>query len=114
MTCLLRVSCVIFEIIISLFYPSYRQLFIFEKMSFEENPAHDSELEKFLTVEKVKTQFHEQVHHITDVCWDKCIDKPGPKLDGRTQACVVNCVERFIDASLVLTNRFAQLLQGAR
>ncbi|GIX90942.1 mitochondrial import inner membrane translocase subunit Tim8 A [Caerostris extrusa] len=82
-------------------------------MSFEENPARDSELEKFLTVEKVKTQFHEQVHHITDVCWDKCIDKPGPKLDGRTQACVVNCVERFIDASLVLTNRFAQLLQGA-
>ncbi|XP_055927573.1 uncharacterized protein LOC129958876 [Argiope bruennichi] len=26
----------------------------------EESPGHDAELEKFLTVEKVKTQFHEQ------------------------------------------------------
>ncbi|GFY62677.1 mitochondrial import inner membrane translocase subunit Tim8 A [Trichonephila inaurata madagascariensis] len=84
------------------------------KMSLEGNQAVDSELEKFLTVEKVKTQFHEQVHHITDVCWDKCIDKPGSKLDGKTQACMINCVERFIDASLVLTNRFAHLLQGSR
>ncbi|KFM72426.1 Mitochondrial import inner membrane translocase subunit Tim8 A, partial [Stegodyphus mimosarum] len=71
----------------------------------------DKELQKFLTVEKVKTQFHEQVHRITDVCWDKCIDKPSSKLDGRTHTCLINCVERFIDSTLILTNRFAHLLQ---
>uniref|UniRef100_A0A2L2Y6L2 Mitochondrial import inner membrane translocase subunit n=1 Tax=Parasteatoda tepidariorum TaxID=114398 RepID=A0A2L2Y6L2_PARTP len=82
-------------------------------MSLDPNNV-DADLEKFLTVEKVKTQFHEQVHHITDICWDKCIDKPSSKLDSRSQACLVNCVERFLDASLMLTNRFAHLLQNAR
>ncbi|KAG8185392.1 hypothetical protein JTE90_018614 [Oedothorax gibbosus] len=80
-------------------------------METSDNQSNDSELEKFLTVEKVKTQFHEQVHFITDICWDKCIDKPGSKLDGKNQACLVNCVERFIDSSLILTQRFAHMLQ---
>uniref|UniRef100_A0A452U704 Mitochondrial import inner membrane translocase subunit n=1 Tax=Ursus maritimus TaxID=29073 RepID=A0A452U704_URSMA len=30
---------------------------------------------------------------------EKCMDKPGPKLDSRAEACFVNCVERFIDTT---------------
>lgn len=39
------------------------------------------------------------------------MDKPGAKLDSRTETCITNCVERFIDVSLLITNRFAQMLE---
>lgn len=39
------------------------------------------------------------------------MDKPGSKIDSRTETCLNNCVDRFIDVSLLITNRFAQLLQ---
>ncbi|XP_034825762.1 mitochondrial import inner membrane translocase subunit Tim8 [Maniola hyperantus] len=71
----------------------------------------DSELQDFLLVEKQKAQFHAQIHEFNDFCWDKCVDKPGAKLDSRTETCISNCVERFIDVSLLITNRFAQMLE---
>lgn len=52
-----------------------------------------------------------QIHEFNDFCWDKCVDKPGAKLDSRTETCITNCVERFIDVSLLITNRFAQMLE---
>lgn len=52
-----------------------------------------------------------QVHTFTDVCWDKCVDSPGSKLDYRTETCLQNCVERFIDTTLMITNRFSQMVQ---
>lgn len=52
-----------------------------------------------------------QIHEFNSVCWDKCIDKPGSKLDSKTEACLNNCVNRFIDVSLLITKRFANLLQ---
>lgn len=95
--------------------------------------AGDKELQEFLMVEKQKAQFNAQVrlypcsslllnsnrnvlnvlqiHEFNDFCWEKCVDKPGSKLDSRTETCLVNCVDRFIDVSLLITNRFAQLLQ---
>ncbi|EGV94170.1 Mitochondrial import inner membrane translocase subunit Tim8 A [Cricetulus griseus] len=36
------------------------------------------------------------------------MDKPGPKLDSRAEACFVNCVERFIDTSQFILNRLEQ------
>ncbi|XP_018334348.1 mitochondrial import inner membrane translocase subunit Tim8-like [Agrilus planipennis] len=71
----------------------------------------DKELQQFLMVEKQKAQFNAQIHEFNDFCWDKCVDKPSSKLDSKTETCLVNCVDRFIDVSLLITNRFAQLLQ---
>lgn len=71
----------------------------------------DSELQEFLMVEKQKAQFQAQIHEFNDFCWEKCVEKPGTKLDSRTETCLNNCVDRFIDVSLLITNRFAQLLQ---
>ncbi|XP_067000451.1 mitochondrial import inner membrane translocase subunit Tim8 [Anabrus simplex] len=71
----------------------------------------DSELQEFLLIEKQKAQLNAQIHEFNDFCWDKCVDKPGSKLDSRTETCLTNCVERFIDVSLLITTRFAQLLQ---
>nr|DAA34771.1 TPA_inf: mitochondrial import inner membrane translocase subunit TIM8 [Amblyomma variegatum] len=104
-------------------------------MSFDtgdSNTGVDREMQQFLAVEQQKAQFQAQqqelvpyqdhsvtgevactflVHRLNEICWDKCVDKPGAKLDGRTETCLSNCVERFIDTSLSITNRFAQLLQ---
>ncbi|CRL04321.1 CLUMA_CG017416, isoform A [Clunio marinus] len=71
----------------------------------------DPELQEFLMLEKQKAQVNAQIHEFNEVCWDKCVDKPGTKLDSKTETCLNNCVDRFIDTSLLITNRFSQLLQ---
>ncbi|XP_006642341.1 mitochondrial import inner membrane translocase subunit Tim8 B [Lepisosteus oculatus] len=73
--------------------------------------AEAAELQRMLAVEQQKAQFQAQVHNFTDVCWDKCVDRPGSKLDSRTETCLVNCVERFIDTTLAITSRFSQMVQ---
>ncbi|KAM4652534.1 mitochondrial import inner membrane translocase subunit Tim8 B [Discoglossus pictus] len=75
------------------------------------NPAEAAELQRMIAVEQQKAQFTAQVHNFMDVCWDKCIDKPGNKLDSRTESCLVSCVDRFIDTTLAITNRFSQMVQ---
>ncbi|KAK9870929.1 hypothetical protein WA026_009891 [Henosepilachna vigintioctopunctata] len=71
----------------------------------------DKDLQDFLMIEKQKAQFNAQIHEFNEFCWDKCVDKPGSKLDSKTETCLSNCVDRFIDVSLLITNRFAQLIQ---
>ncbi|KAG9482181.1 mitochondrial import inner membrane translocase subunit Tim8 B [Eleutherodactylus coqui] len=75
------------------------------------SPAETAELQRMLAVEQQKAQFTAQVHKFMDVCWDKCVDRPSTKLDSRTEGCLVNCVERFIDTTLSITNRFSQMVQ---
>ncbi|KAJ8976232.1 hypothetical protein NQ317_009729 [Molorchus minor] len=77
----------------------------------------DKELQEFLMVEKQKSAVQRsgeslfKIHEFNDFCWEKCVDKASSKLDSRTETCLTNCVDRFIDVSLLITNRFAQLLQ---
>ncbi|KAL3044582.1 hypothetical protein OYC64_012970 [Pagothenia borchgrevinki] len=68
----------------------------------------DPQLQRFIESETQKQRFQQLVHQMTGVCWDKCMDKPGPKLDSRTEMCFVNCVERFIDTSNFILNRLEQ------
>lgn len=72
----------------------------------------DSELQNFIQVETQRAQFQGQVHKLTDLCWEQCLEKPRDKLDSRTETCMTNCVERFIDTSLSIANRFQKILQG--
>lgn len=72
----------------------------------------DPELQSFIQLETQRAQFQGQVHKLTDLCWDQCVDKARDKLDSRTETCMSNCVERFIDTSLTIANRFQKLLQG--
>ena len=69
--------------------------------------APDPELQKFLMVERQKAQIQEQIHNLTDVCWEKCIDKVGAKLESKQQSCITNCVERFFDTSNFIVNRIS-------
>ncbi|CAO2640053.1 Mitochondrial import inner membrane translocase subunit Tim8 A [Lemmus lemmus] len=43
-----------------------------------------------------------------ELCWETCMDKPGPKLDSRAEASFVNCVERLVDTSQFILNLLEQ------
>uniref|UniRef100_A0A8C4KPC8 Mitochondrial import inner membrane translocase subunit n=1 Tax=Dromaius novaehollandiae TaxID=8790 RepID=A0A8C4KPC8_DRONO len=49
-------------------------------------------------------------------CWvqEKCMDKPGPKLDSRAETCFVNCVERFIDTTNLAMDVQLLIQKGGR
>lgn len=68
----------------------------------------DPQLQQFIEIESQKQRFQQLVHQMTEVCWEKCMDNPGPKLYSRTEMCFVNCVERFIDTSQFILNRLEQ------
>ncbi|XP_063925583.1 mitochondrial import inner membrane translocase subunit Tim8-like [Zophobas morio] len=69
------------------------------------------QLHDFLSKEREKAEFTAQIHEFSELCWDKCVETTGKKLDSKTETCLTNCVNRFIDVSLFITNRFAQLLE---
>ena len=73
--------------------------------------AADAELQQFIALETQKAQFQKTIHDITDQCWEKCMDKPRDKLDYKTEGCMSNCVDRFVDTTLIITQRFQQMLQ---
>ncbi|XP_040598377.1 mitochondrial import inner membrane translocase subunit Tim8 A-like [Mesocricetus auratus] len=70
--------------------------------------AADPQLRRFVEVETQRQRAQQLVHHLTELCWEKCVDKPGPRLDRRAEVCLVNCVERFIDTSQFILNRLEQ------
>lgn len=68
----------------------------------------DKKLEDELLVEEQKQRFHNQIHAFTDMCWEKCVDKPSNKMDGKTETCIANCVERFLDTNIFIAKRFSE------
>lgn len=47
--------------------------------------------------------FQSIIHDLTEKCWDTCVDRPGKKLEPKTQNCLKNCVQRYIDANIAVT-----------
>ncbi|TPX78250.1 hypothetical protein CcCBS67573_g00460 [Chytriomyces confervae] len=66
--------------------------------------------------EQQRAAFQQQIHQFTDVCWEKCIvnSKVKAGLDRYDEACMTNCVDRFVDASRVIVNVFNQVAQERR
>ncbi|XP_003386556.1 PREDICTED: mitochondrial import inner membrane translocase subunit Tim8 A-like [Amphimedon queenslandica] len=74
------------------------------------NPGDvDPELQRFVQIETQKARFQANVHQFTDLCWDKCIDKVPNRMDGKTEQCFVNCVERFMDTSNFIVNKLSTM-----
>lgn len=65
----------------------------------------DHKIQRFLEAETQKQRFQQLVHTLTDQCWETCVDRAGQKLDSKTETCIVNCVERFIDTTNFVVNR---------
>lgn len=78
----------------------------FDLPSKSNNVDHD--MQQFLMAEQQKAQIQQQLHALTDVCWEKCMDKPRDKLDYRTESCISNCVERFMDTTKAIGVRLQQ------
>uniref|UniRef100_A0A8D0E813 Mitochondrial import inner membrane translocase subunit n=1 Tax=Salvator merianae TaxID=96440 RepID=A0A8D0E813_SALMN len=76
-----------------------------------EKETETAELQRMVAAEEQRARLTAQVHNFMEVCWEKCVDKPGSKLDSRTETCLANCVNRFIDTTLSITHRFAQIIQ---
>lgn len=69
----------------------------------------DPEMRRFMEVEAHKARFQNNVHTFTDLCWDRCVDKVASAADARTEQCIVNCVERFIDTTNFVVNKLSNL-----
>lgn len=73
-------------------------------------PTSDNQLNNFIEGQTQRQRFQVLVHELTERCWDTCmVGKPSTKLDSRTEACMVGCVERFIDTSNFVANRITTL-----
>ncbi|XP_048196270.1 mitochondrial import inner membrane translocase subunit Tim8 B-like [Perognathus longimembris pacificus] len=72
--------------------------------------ADKAELQLLVVAQQQKAQFTAQVHHFMELCWDKSVEKPGNRLDSHTENYLSSCVDRFIDTTLAITNRFAQMV----
>ncbi|CAD5120436.1 DgyrCDS9005 [Dimorphilus gyrociliatus] len=69
------------------------------------NRASDPQLKRFVETETQRQKFQEIVHSLTDHCWDACMGTPSNRLEKKTETCLTNCVNRFIDASNFIINR---------
>uniref|UniRef100_A0A8D8QEV4 Mitochondrial import inner membrane translocase subunit n=1 Tax=Cacopsylla melanoneura TaxID=428564 RepID=A0A8D8QEV4_9HEMI len=67
----------------------------------------NQDLQEFIMAEKQKQQITATMFEFNDICWEKC---QSDKVDSKTETCLTNCVNRFIDVSLFITNRYGQLL----
>ncbi|XP_010609007.2 mitochondrial import inner membrane translocase subunit Tim8 B [Fukomys damarensis] len=87
------------------------EILIFTLTMADLGEADEAELQRMVAAEQQKAQFTAQVHHFMELCWDKCVEKPGNRLDSRTENCLSSCVDRFIDTTFAITSRFAQIVQ---
>nr|ACO10973.1 Mitochondrial import inner membrane translocase subunit Tim8 [Caligus rogercresseyi] len=67
------------------------------------------DIQTFVQTEQQRQQILEQVHKLNDVCWKTCVSSVSSSLGSRTETCLTNCTERFVDTTLLITQRFAQL-----
>ena len=67
----------------------------------------DPELNRFIQVETQKQKFQQLVFALTDTCWEKCIESSSlrNRLEPKTESCLVNCVERYLDTTNFIVNR---------
>eukprot|EP00092_Neocalanus_flemingeri_P031867 GFUD01034616.1.p1 GENE.GFUD01034616.1~~GFUD01034616.1.p1 ORF type:complete len:120 (-),score=52.39 GFUD01034616.1:97-456(-) len=73
--------------------------------------AAGGDLQQQMAMMEQSVQLTKQVHKLNETCWDVCVGSPSSSLSGREETCLANCVDRFIDTGLLITNRFAQLAQ---
>jgi len=67
----------------------------------------DPALQRFIAEETEKQKMQTVIHELTEKCWDTCTEsyKPSQKLDSRTENCMRNCVDRFLDTNILVTER---------
>ena len=96
-----------FKVALLNLWTAVKELFInFGDNSGQGIPAIDPALQQFIQNETEKQKLESSqnlVHELNEKCWDVCVDKPSSKMDSWTEGCLRNCVDRFIDTNLLVT-----------
>lgn len=69
------------------------------------------EIMQFVEAEQSKSKVQLSIHNFTDMCFKKCNkDRPitSGTLDGQEEACLRNCLNRFLDTNI----KVVEALQG--
>ncbi|KAF2474397.1 uncharacterized protein BDR25DRAFT_256259 [Lindgomyces ingoldianus] len=72
------------------------------------------ELQQFVVNESQKARIQASIHSLTDTCFRKCIPTGTVKkgsLDKYEEPCIKNCVDRFLDANLVVLRELERMRQ---
>lgn len=73
----------------------------------------DPELARFVAQEEQNLRLKKAAEQLTNECWDLCVTNPSvAKFDSKTESCLVNCVERFIDSSTFIVNTFSNKVKS--
>mmetsp|Transcript_2401 Transcript_2401/g.10612 ORF Transcript_2401/g.10612 Transcript_2401/m.10612 type:complete len:80 (-) Transcript_2401:937-1176(-) len=67
----------------------------------------DPQMAAFLEEEKRKAMFNEVVAKLADVCFDKCVSKPGASLDRYESACLSQCALRYLETGQLIMSRIS-------
>ena len=69
----------------------------------------DPELARFIAEQEQASRLKKVAEKLTNECWDLCISNPNmSRMDSKTESCLVNCVDRFIDTSTYVLQEFAR------
>ena len=71
----------------------------------EPDEKQSRELQSFMETENQKAVIQAAINKLTETCFDKCITKPGNKLDSSEANCIANCAGRYLDSSVFVVNR---------
>uniref|UniRef100_A0A3B4XKX9 Mitochondrial import inner membrane translocase subunit n=1 Tax=Seriola lalandi dorsalis TaxID=1841481 RepID=A0A3B4XKX9_SERLL len=66
----------------------------------EPNEQQLKDLQGFMETEQQKAVIQAAINKLTETCFDKCVTKPGAKLDSSEASCISNCAGRYLDSSL--------------
>jgi mitochondrial import inner membrane translocase subunit TIM8 len=73
----------------------------------------DPQLARFVEEMEQQVKYKQIVEKLTSQCWDLCVSNPSvSKFDSRTESCLSNCVERFLDTSTFIVNEFSKKNQN--
>ena len=71
----------------------------------EPSEMQQKELQAFMETENQKAVIQAAISKLTETCFDKCVTKPGAKLDSSEANCIANCAGRYLDSSVFVVNR---------
>mmetsp|Transcript_6812 Transcript_6812/g.20717 ORF Transcript_6812/g.20717 Transcript_6812/m.20717 type:complete len:86 (+) Transcript_6812:73-330(+) len=74
----------------------------------EPNEMQIRDLQTFMETEQQKAVIQAAINKLTETCFDKCVNKPGAKLDSSEAACISNCAGRYLDSSVFVVSRMMQ------
>uniref|UniRef100_A0A8W8LEZ1 Mitochondrial import inner membrane translocase subunit n=1 Tax=Magallana gigas TaxID=29159 RepID=A0A8W8LEZ1_MAGGI len=74
----------------------------------------DQQLAQDLELERQKGKIQQEIFQKSEMCWDMCVGSMSAKFDGKTESCIVNCVERYVDTAVAIQKRFQEKLSMGR